>query len=186
MLKTLAQLIHRSPRPGLIGIDGPGGAGKSTLARELAELTAGVILPGDDFYAVMDDAVRARLDAREGYEHFFDWKRLAEVAHALISTGEATYHGYDWTTGRLALQPTHITLKGPVIVEGVYVCRPELRALYASSILVTASRSVCVDRVRARNENSEDAIALWLRSEDWYFEHVVTPRDFDFVVETDT
>ena len=63
----------------LVALDGPGGAGKSTLARALAEQSTFIsIVQIDDFYAPMVESERETLTAEQGYEKYFDWVRMQE------------------------------------------------------------------------------------------------------------
>ena len=93
---------HEGPAV-VVGIDGPGGAGKSTLARELALLRDDVaIIEGDDFYRPLTESTREALTPLEAVDLLFDWERLRDEALAPLLRGEeARYRRYDWDAGRL-------------------------------------------------------------------------------------
>ena len=86
-----------------MGIDGPGGAGKSTLARELALLRDDVtVIAGDDFYRPLPERMRESLTPIEAVDLTFDWERLRdEVLGPLLRGEHARYRRYDWASGRL-------------------------------------------------------------------------------------
>jgi len=158
---------HSSTR--LIAIDGAGGSGKTTLAAAVADLLGDiVIIHGDDFYRPMPEPERARLDALQGYERYFDWERLRDQVLAPLRAGEpARYQAYDWSSGRLGTW-REATADGVVIVEGVYSARPQLAPYYRLTVYVDAPRETCLRRLRARGQNSEEWITRWRAAEDHY------------------
>src|SRR4051794_14029854 len=70
--------------PGLIvAVDGRGGAGKSTLARELELLRDDVaVIAGDDFYRALAERTREALTPIEAVDLSFHWERLRDEALA--------------------------------------------------------------------------------------------------------
>lgn len=139
----------------LVGIDGMGGSGKSTLAAELAERIGAVVVHGDDFYRPMPPAVREQLSPREGYERNFDWQRLRDEVLAPLASGrDAAYQRYDWTTRSLAPDELHtVRRSGVVVVEGVYVGRPELEHFYDLLVWVDTPPEVSWQRLRERGDD---------------------------------
>jgi uridine kinase len=82
-------------------LDGPGGSGKSTPARELAAAYAGKVanVRGDHLYADLDDGHRATLDAADGEREYVDWRRLRDQVFVRAREGEPiTYQKYDSST----------------------------------------------------------------------------------------
>jgi uridine kinase len=167
-----------------VGIDGPGGAGKSTLARELALLRDDVaIVAGDDFYRPLPERTRESLTPIEAVDLTFDWERLRDEVLAPLLRGEhARYRRYDWASGRLG-EDTAVPASGVVVVEGVYVARPALRGHLDVIVVVDAPRELCLARQLARGEHDVDAIARWRAAEDWYLEHQNPRRVADVVVD---
>ena len=168
-----------------MGIDGPGGAGKSTLARELALLRDDVtVIAGDDFYRPLPERTRESLTPIESVDLTFDWERLRdEVLGPLLRGEHARYRRYDWASGRLGDDLSEVAAEGVVIVEGVYVARPALRGYLDLIVVVDAPRELCLERQRARGENDVDAIDRWRAAEDWYLEHQNPRRVADVVVD---
>jgi len=153
----------------LVAVDGAGGSGKTTLAAAAAELLDGAtIVHGDDFYRVMPSLERERLGAEQGYQRYFDWERLRDQVLAPLRAGRAARHqSFDWATEELG--DWHEIWPGTtVIVEGVFCARPELAPYYHLTAYVDTSREVCLRRVRARGQDTEDWIMRWRAAEDHY------------------
>lgn len=178
--KDVADGLLRLPRTRgatrIVAIDGTGGSGKTTLAAAAAgHLDGAVIVHVDDFYRPMPDREREQLDAEQGYHRYFDWERLRDqVLIPLRDDQTARFQIYDWTTGQLGAW-REIAPGTMVIVEGVYTARPELAPYYHFTVYVDTPRSVCLRRVRARGENSEEWIERWRAAEDYYL-HTTWPQ----------
>ena len=154
----------------LVALDGPGGCGKSTIARHLADdLSLRVsIVQGDDFYAPMAEDVRESLAADQGFERYFDWERMRDEVLAPLSEGNpARYRRYDWGRNELA-DWLELAPVGIVIVDGVYSFRPELRRFYDFAIWVDTPKKECLERLAQRGENSGEWIRRWRDAEDYY------------------
>ena len=112
----------------LVALDGPGGAGKSTLTRSLSSVSKGLVsvVCGDDFYSVMDRSEKSRLSPKEGYERFFDWDQR-----------------YDWGLDQLT-EWLRVPAQGVVMVDDVYSFLPESREYYGYSIFVDTPKQECL------------------------------------------
>ncbi len=175
--KITARVQAVTGRPFVIAIDGPGGSGKSTLARqvEAAYEGAAAVVEGDDFYADLDDDVRLSLDATGGYERYFDWQRLRDAVFIPAREGLALrYQRYDWGTARMGDWRT-VDPVGLLIVEGVYVSRPELRDFPDLSLWVSTSEQQRFRRQTERRENDDEWIRRWMAAERYYIEDVHQP-----------
>jgi uridine kinase len=166
-----ANRIARTDRTTIIAIDGPGGSGKTTLASTAAELIDGsTLVRGDDFYRPMPEWEREELDPQQGYQRYFDWQRLRDQVLAPLRAGRTARHqSYDWVTGDLA-EWHEVGPGGTVIVEGVYTARPELIPYFHFTVYVDTPREICLRRLRARGEHSEEWISRWRASEDFYLQ----------------
>ncbi len=169
----------------IVGIDGLGGAGKSTLACGISEALAGqvAIASCDDFYRPLTGAQYSGLTPQEAYENYFDWRRLGdEVLTPLRRGNRARCQRYDWGTDRLAewieVEPREI-----VIVEGVFSTRPELRSLIDVTIFIETPRNERIRRMLSRRQPSTSWMDRWISAEDWYLEHLAPHRNADLVVE---
>ena len=123
--------------------DGHSVAGKSSFAEALAKATDAAIVPGDDFYRVMDDEARAGLSPDEGIRRYYDWERMRDEALSpLLADRAATYRPYDWQSGLLATRSVTIAPAPVVVVEGLFVSRPQLEPFVDLSVLVEAPSAV--------------------------------------------
>lgn len=186
--ELVSAAIDDAPREGpalLVAIDGAGGTGKSTLARELALWRDDVaIVEGDDFYRPLNESTRIALTPLEAVDLLFDWERLRDEALAPLVRGEeAHYRRYDWPTERLGGEIATVAARGVVIVEGIYVARPALRGYYDLIVVVEASRELCLERQLARSENEPEQIARWRAAEEWYLERQDPTRVADLVID---
>jgi uridine kinase len=176
--------VHEGPAV-VVGIDGPGGAGKSTLARELAEWREDVaIIEGDDFYRPLSESTRAALTPLEAVDLSFDWERLRDEALAPLLRGErARYRRYDWGSERLGEEIATVSATGVVVVDGTYTARPALRGYLDVIVVVEAPRELRIARMLARESNPPDLIARRQAAEDWYFERQDPRRGADLVID---
>jgi phosphoribulokinase len=175
-------------RPVSVGIDGQGGAGKSTLARELVDVLplSTAIIQGDDFYSEIPDDERAQLSPEEGYERYFDWRRLeSEVLSSLRDQAAALrYQKYDWDNGALG-EWVQLPMPEVVIVEGVYTLRAALRKAFDVTVFVQASEPARIARQESRDENTSAWIHRWIAAEDFYIARERPSERADFVISGD-
>ena len=171
-LDEIVEAIMAKPGPlRLVAVDGPGGAGKSTFARELSE-AAGVapVVHTDDF-AAADNPI--------------DWwpRLLEQVIEPLTRNDASHYQRYDWPSEALAewhtIEPAPI-----VIIEGVSAGRSEWAAHLSFLIWIETPREE-----RLRRGVVRDGIAAlddwesWMASEDAHYERDPTRERADVVVD---
>ncbi|MCY0958062.1 uridine kinase family protein [Streptomyces sp. H27-H5] len=147
-------------RPILLGIDGPGASGKSTLAALLAErLDAAVVIHVDDFH--LPSADRPRTAGAIAAD--VDLARLeTQVLRPAATGGTVRYRRYDWDLDRLA-EWTELPPDTTLIVEGVHALHLRLRHVYTYRVFCDARREVRLSRGLARD--GESARRLW--EDDW-------------------
>ncbi|RMG39696.1 MAG: hypothetical protein D6719_12735 [Candidatus Dadabacteria bacterium] len=168
----------------LVAIDGVGGAGKSTLARELAYRSESILVVQTvNFYRPMDPKTRYNLTPEEGYMLYYDWERLRDQVLIPLSQGKpCRYQRYSWVESKLK-DWVEIHPQGIVLVEGVFSFRPELRRYYDFSIFVTASESERYRRQIVRKENPKEWIERWMAAENWYIKHHAPQDAADLLVD---
>ena len=131
--------VGRRRRTLLVGIDGGGGAGKSTLAREIRAGADGVtIIEFDDFYRPSLERKRRAAAKDQEVGGNFDWRRLrSQVLLPLAQDRSTRYQRYDWVADELA-DWVVVPVGGVVIVEGCYCIRRDLFNFYDYTIWVEA------------------------------------------------
>ena len=138
--KTLRERQQSPKRPVLIAIDGRSGAGKSTIAGQLASELNGVVIKGDDLFSGgTNDDWRTRT-LLEKVNLVMDWKRLRkETMEPLLAGKAASWHSFDWVTWQgLAAEEISMGPTSFIFVDGIYSNRPEFDDLVDFSILVVA------------------------------------------------
>ncbi len=177
-VERVVALIRASPAPPgmrcrVLAIDGPGGAGKSTIAIAVARALGDVaILHTDDFGA---------------WDNPLGWYRrlLDEVLAPLASGVPARYQRYDWDVRKLA-EWHEIDPRDFLIIEGVGSSQSALAPYLSASVWVQTSRA---ERLRRGLErDGQQALALWeewMRAEDEYIAAQRPDRCADLVVSGD-
>ena len=172
----------------MVGIDGRGGSGKSTLSRALEKADQEVaVVEFDDFYRPSGErnARAARGDTEIGGN--FDWRRIRDQVLLPLSRDEAgRYQRYDWLRDELAdwhLVPT----RGIAIIEGNYSTRQELLGFYDFTIWIDASHDVRLQRGlrRGGEDTRERWLTEWMPEEDRYIEAENPAGRVDLVLDGD-
>lgn len=172
-IERLIKSIGKIPKKQLtllIGIDGCGASGKSTLANLLKEECPNVSLVHmDDFYLPSDQIIQVP-PFQKPIGADFDWKRVLKQVLDPISQDKSGYfQRYDWETDLLA-EWHHVPIGGIVIIEGVYSTRKELVDHYDFTIWVDCPRETRL--LRGIERDGEDAREMWennwMISEDIY------------------
>jgi uridine kinase len=172
-----------SERPYVIAIDGPGGAGKSTLASALALRLPGTVIDGDDFYSarlpLLSDAEREAMSDQDASESIIDWRRLrSEALMPLLARQTARYSPYDWDADDGSLTPEkEFPAADVIIIDGVHSARPELADLVDLSVFVDVAPQVRYQRLGERHDVPEWS-RFWDRAERHYFTTLRPPECF--------
>lgn len=181
-LKTLVN-EHQSKSLLLIAIDGPSAAGKSTLASAINSVLPKVtIVHMDDFYRVLDEETRVALNAKGGYDRYYDWERLETQVIKPLSTGkDSRYQKYDWMINRLGEWLT-VQATGIIVIEGCYAARPELRPYYDIVLFVETSAARRLQRQQERADATASWLARWDAAEQFYIQHDQPHHYADLVI----
>jgi uridine kinase len=171
-LSAVIDAIMQRPGPvRLVAIDGPGGAGKSTLAQRMSAATGGAPVVHTDDFASADNPI--------------DWwpRLLAQVIEPLSNGQPAHYQRYDWPSGSLA--EWHTLDPAPIIViEGVTAARREWRHQLSYVIWVETPRN---ERLRRGLERDGlDAVGFWgdwMTAEDEHYARDPTRPIADLVID---
>jgi uridine kinase len=156
LLAHVAAAIARLRRRDVlfVGVDGAAGAGKSTLADELAGVLASEQVPvirssTDSFHNPRAVRWRAGRDSPEGY--YLDSHDLRTLQDVLLDPlanglGEFRRAAFDEPTDSPVQSPLERASPGSVLLfDGLFLHRPELRHYWNYSIFVDADQ-----RIRAR------------------------------------
>jgi uridine kinase len=141
--------------PILIGIDGFGGSGKSTLSKELQLALGNAQVIGIDDFIVKD-----RLLEVSAEEVLFDRSRLENQVLKPLSEGKTAYHQkLSWVQNELE-EPIELKRTKYVIVEGISTLHPDIAHYYDYKIWVDAPVEVAKQRGRQRDAGNENE-AYW-------------------------
>jgi uridine kinase len=141
----------------LVGVDGCGGAGKTTFAARLAHAAGGAPVVHTDDFASFDEPI--------------DWwpRMLADVVEPLCAGEPARFRPYDWVARRLASDPVTVPLAPLVVIEGVGATRRAWRDRLVMRIWVDAPREVRLRRGLERDgEHMHEFWSWWMSEEDRY------------------
>jgi uridine kinase len=168
----LAQRALREP-VAFVGIDGGGGAGKSTLAERVSVLRRDVrIVHLDDFFRTT-----------EADPGSLDLERLEREAVAPLSAGQPTrFRRFDWWS--VGVEEWHTVEPGRVVVlEGVFALQPALRPLYDVTVWVETPSSVRLARGLERDgEERREEWHDWMSAEARYVADLRPAEWVDLVV----
>lgn len=172
VVAAVAGLVAQRPGETVwVGVDGPGGAGKTTFAARLAAALAdAAVVHVDDFWG-------PRIAE-------WDWDRFArQVRDPLLAGQRARYQVWNWDRDAGGNWQT-VRPGVPVIVEGVSSTRSEAGVPWDVRIWVDAPRDVRLQRALARDGPGMMRRWLedWMPSEERYIAREQPQRRADYVV----
>ena len=176
LFSEISQLISRAPFLGntrILAIDGPAGAGKSTLASHLVK---NLSLLGS-VYVIHMDWIYA------GWEGALD-NSLTEKLHSILASlknrAPIDLEIYNWHLGKFD-QVRRIPVPEILVIEGVGAAQKIMRDAGAITIWMEIEPEIGMKRVLLRDG---DAIAEqmqgWLKTQREYFLRDLTPESTDF------
>jgi uridine kinase len=175
-LRGLVDAIRSAARPAgvltrIVAVDGPGGAGKSSLADWLARQLDAQVVHTDDFAS---------------WENPVDWwSDLIEHALEPLAAGKpARYEPTSWggeEREQLVIEPG-----GVVILEGVSASREAFRPYLAYSIWIETPRELRLQRGLERDGvHAQPQWEEWMDAEDRYIETERPAERADIVLRGD-
>lgn len=176
----------------VVALDGRSGAGKTSLATDVASNVDAAVVHGDDFYRDMLDVDRRALSPVQGVDRYFDHQRLRQEAlEPLVRRQAARFGCFNWMEGAGLTRPVTVEARDIVVVEGVYSARPEFDDLLDLKVLVEVSDHIREHRRRARprtvsREDPQSWDTRWEAAERVYFDTIRPRTAFDLIVTGDT
>lgn len=161
------------------------------LADSADEVDRVTVIEGDDFYGGGSAEMWEQRTAPEKVDLVIDWHRQRDVLERLRADGAAGWQGFDWDSEHwdaavapLTAAATAARVARLIVLEGAYSCRPELHDLLDMRVLLTVPPDVRQQRLLRRegDDYDPDWAARWSAAEDYYFEHVMPPEQFDLVL----
>lgn len=167
----------------LIGIDGGGGAGKSTFAERIREVDPYnvTVVHMDDFYKT--SIQRLVTDIEIG--GLWDCARIKRQVLAPLKNEQNTkYQIYDWDLDELT-EWKYIYPGGVVIVEGCYSLIQELKNYYDVKIWIDTPPEQRLLRGIKRDGNEKRYLweNVWMPAEEFYMNTQQPMMDVDMVID---
>jgi uridine kinase len=171
---SLVEDVMRAPGPvRIVGIDGCGGAGKSTFAARLSRLAEGAPVIHTDDFASHDEPTEW-------------WPRMhRDVITPLLRNERATFRPYDWVA-RSWSDPVSVPPAPLIVIEGVGATRRAWRDSLGARIWVDTPREERLRRGIARDgEELREFWRGWMVAEDRYVDAEHPQLHADLVVDGD-
>lgn len=146
-----------------MAIDGPGGAGKSALATQLAIDLGATIIPMDAFLLPERKHRISAIAKNYDLDRFYE-----EVTDNLLAKRDISYRVMDLTTGELRAEKVTIPAGQKVIVEGIYSLELSFRDSYDLSIFVDAPKKFLMTRAFEFEAGASSWLDKWLPGEETY------------------
>lgn len=188
--KDIYLYIQKAKKPKktfLLGIDGPGGSGKTTFSNSFKKLDNSIqIIHMDDFDLPSNGKIIGDPWEKEIGEDT-DWRRLKkEVLTPLKSGKKAVFKPFDREKEKFG-KKEEIVAGGIAIVEGVFAIRKEIFSLYDLTLWLKTSASLRLKRVLKRDGEKmrERWEKDWIPMEERYLKSHHPDRYADFILETD-
>ena len=164
----------------IIALDGPCGAGKTTLAEALAKKYDANVFHADDFFLRREQRSAERNSQIGGN---IDYERLSEEVIIPLSQGkEFSFHPFSCKTLSLA-DEVFVSRKKLNIIEGSYSHHPYFGDVYDLKVFIDIAPEEQKKRILKRNpENAERFFIEWILKENQYFEFFEIKKKADMIL----
>jgi len=161
----------------IIAIDGPAGAGKTTLALQISQALSSRfsvdVVHMDDLYNGWDDALGGNLT-----------ELLSKIIEAQKESQNFLLPHFDWIEHKYStprvLKPSQV-----LILEGVGSAREIVRNSATTTIWIEVDRTIGIERVIARDGDAiQSHMKQWLIDQEIYFTSDKTRESAQFVLST--
>ena len=176
LIDALSDLCKQTTRP-IIAIDGPAGAGKTTLAHDIALALASQYsvteIHMDDLYDGWDNALTSQLS-----------DVLLHLVESHKQEKPLSLSTYNWHEGRFN-PPSQLEDSALLILEGVGSGQRAIRDSLSALIWIDIEDSQGLTRVLARDGDAiENQMKKWLATQEQHFRDEGTQKAADFVLTT--
>ncbi|MER2090994.1 MAG: AAA family ATPase [Sporosarcina sp.] len=167
-------MIRQTDQSYIIGIDGGGGSGKTTYARTLQrQLQGSILFELDDFIHM--EKIRYNDNYEEWYCYYYlQWRYgyLVEKILQPLKNGldiNEKIEIYDKATDSYILRKFAVPAGTTVIVEGVFLQRPELRSYFDKVIYLDVDKKTRLKRALDRDTYIGSSEEIVSKYENRYF-----------------
>jgi uridine kinase len=176
LINVLSEICHSTSQP-IIAIDGPAGAGKTTLAQTislaLSPRMSTTVIHMDDLYNGWDFALDENLT-----------KTLVWLARSHKDEKPLKYSSFNWVLGSFDAGK-EIPSSQLLILEGVGSSQRSVEELITTSIWLDLDPQIGYQRVLDRDgENIANSMTLWLATQEQHFRVEDTKERCEFVLST--
>lgn len=177
--ERIKSLAAGNPRL-IIAIDGRAAAGKTTLAKKLAEELKACVVHADDFFLPPFLRTPERYQEPGGNIHY---ERLKILTDSLKNGRDEEYGIFNCSKMKITENKT-VPKNGTVIIEGSYSTHPYLGRYYDLSIFMDIEPEEQKRRLSLRApESINDFTSKWIPLEEAYFEHFGIKEKCDIVIK---
>lgn len=181
LLGSLALLLKDRKRV-ILTIDGRSGSGKTSLARELAEITGASLISMDDFFLPGKLRTKKRLEEPGGNIHYERF--IEEVLEKLKETSNLTYRAFDCQKMDYG-EERSIVLDRLLIVEGAYSQHPKFGPYMDYRVFCDITEELQKKRILERNgqEALEVFLKKWIPLEEAYIASFSLASKADYTIK---
>ena len=161
----------------IIAIDGPAGAGKTTLAMQISQALSSrfsvAIVHMDDLYNGWEGALGENLT-----------EQLSKIIEAQRKSQSYALPHFDWNAHQYST-PRYLKPPQILILEGVGSARAIVRESATTTIWIEVDRNIGIERVIARDGDAiESHMKKWLIDQEIYFTSDKTRESAQFILST--
>lgn len=181
MIEKRAAHIMDEGKRFVIAVDGPSGAGKTTLGKNLAERFDAALFHMDDFFLRPEQRVPERLERAGGN---IDAERFDEEISQGILSGKDFYYRPFFCSKMQLGDPIKAEYKPISIIEGVYSHHPDMILPRDLKIFLDIPREIQPERLKRREgpEKLDKYMKIWIPAEEKYFSEYKIKKRSDMVI----
>lgn len=185
LLPLLRDLYHRTitGKHVILQLDGFAASGKTTLAKELADLLDGRVIPMDDFFLPMEKRTPERFREPGGN---VDYERFREEVVEHLNDSTLTYGVFDCSAMSVTHTRTFLNRTPATIVEGSYAAHPHFGQYADLRVFVECAPEEQIRRIQKRNGDAmlRRFVQEWIPMERVYEEAFRIRETADYLILT--